>query len=279
MSTPTAGFSTGSSTGPDRLSPADNTAENSAETSTDNGAAGTPPEAGGCAHCDGSVPHKHVDVATAVREADERLAARGRRDVGLGVGLLVVVLVASAVALLGYLPTLWAALVGIVGWAAAMVLGLLVVALYGRRNPGSVQRAPDGRPLGAPHRATVLAGVAVSVLVAPTGLLAATAGGEPWGAVTGAAGWLAAAGIAQAGSTRSVRELLVTQGPQGEAARQAAVHGELPHGPGLSWLWHGLGVAVWGALAAVLPLTLIVALPLHVAISLLLARTSGDARR
>lgn len=253
MSTPTAG----SPAAPD---PATTIAATDQQTS------------GGCAHCDGSVPHRHLDVAAAVREADARVAARGRRDRTVGIVVLLVATVVSYLLLPTTLDAMFALLAGLGGWGLAMLLGLLVLAAYGRRRPGSVQYAADGTPLGAPRGAAVAAGVVVAVLVPFTGLLAGVVGGTPWAALSAAGTWLAMAGLTQGSSARSMRTLLTSEGAQGEAARQSAVHGELVQGPGLGWLWHGTGVAVWGVLASFLPVTLLVTVPLHVAATLLLAR-------
>lgn len=219
---------------------------------------------GGCAHCDNSVPHEHVDVRAAVGASRSALASRTRRDAIL-TGVLAALLLAVAIlAGASAQGALLALLLGGAGWLLATALGVLLAA----RGAGAGRAG-----------AVVFAAVLVAALVPLTGYLAAWAAGHAAGALAGAAGWLLGAGTAQVVRTRTMRRLLLTPGAEGEPMRQAATLRRLPDGVELGWLTHPAGVAAWGLLGALLPITLVLTTALHIALTLAAAVRArrGDA--
>lgn len=204
----------------------------------------------GCEHCDGSIPHEHVDVRAAVAESGTRLRRRLTRDARLTQVLVLAGLAAHLLVDRSLGALALAVLVGATGW----FLGTLVaLALTSAR---------------ADRRGVVLGAAALAALVAPTGAVATLATGHVGAVLSAAAAWLACAGAAQVVRTRTALRLLDRPGREGEALRQAATHGRLPGGVDLGWLGHAAGVLAWGAPAAVLPATLVVTVPLHVALTL-----------
>ena len=238
----------------------------------------------GCEHCDGSVPHEHLDVEEAVAAAERALRTRTLVSTVL---LLVVVL--SPLVVLGVsagsldvVAVLISWAIGAVAWAVGTGLGVVLTQAamapeYGPDGAGVPERRPGVLVADAAARAGVrglVLGAVVLAAIAPGAGWAATLlspSGTPLGAIFAGSGWALASGIAGIVSTHRMRALLREPGEAGEAVRQAAIHGAFTRTVALGWLWHPLGVAVWGGLASVLPITLVLTTVLHVALTLGLA--------
>lgn len=238
-----------------------------------------------CAHCDGSGPHEHPDVPAIVRDRRGSLTAWAAGGAAAWLVLAGVPLAVASGAGTGTTALAHAGL-GALAWAAATGTGLLTA--------GWLQRRPTRGPLAGLVGGT-LATAAVTPLLALGVALVADPGSGASAlrlAYAAAGGWLTGGLVAETVRHLRLRSLLLAQGPDGEAARDAAVAwnqagrrgpagGRRPAGPGDGGRLAGavLGAAAfgaWVALLAGLPALVLVLVPLQVGVAALLARQRVD---
>lgn len=248
-----------------------------------------------CAHCDGSIPHRHdadeQHDATdqGAQRVRERARALGRWSVargGLVLGVLGLVVVAAgggarAAGTVATDPWL-AVLAGGLAWPLTTAAGLLVAGALHRPaqtdDPARAHGSYRALALGtvAAAAATPIAALLV-VLVLPGG----EAGAAWWTTALGAgAGWVATALTADILGALRMRALLLAPGRGGDAARAAAARG-----PALRLARHLAGTmaaggafATWVLALGVLPVLVLVLVPLHAALAALVAGRRAAAR-
>ncbi|WP_448071557.1 hypothetical protein [Georgenia yuyongxinii] len=212
-----------------------------------------------CEHCDGSVPHEHLDVAAIVAAARRDALVRA---VTMSVTAAVVVAVALvlAVGAAGPGAAVTALAVTVVGWVLSTAIGVAVV--------GAVRGPSDSGALLVGALTTAALAPVVALAVA----LLARAG---WtGALVAGGGWLLCGAVATLARARTLRALLLTEGDAGERARAGAVARRNRAGwaDAARWLLQGVlvGVSVW--LLTVLPVLVAVLVPLAVVLAVAAAR-------
>lgn len=241
-----------------------------------------------CAHCDGSIPHRHDAGDQDALRVRERAQALRRWSVvrgGIALGLLGVVAVvgggARAPGTVSADPWL-AVLAGGLAWSLTTAAGLLVAGALHR--PGQADEPARGH---GSYRALALGSVAAAaatpiaallvVLVLPGG----QAGAAGWTTALGAAaGWVATALTADILGALRLRTLLLAADRGGDAARAAAARG-----PALRFGRHLAGTtaaggafATWTLALGVLPVLVFVLVPLHAALAALVAGRRAAAR-
>lgn len=212
------------------------------------------PTGGGCAHCDDSVPHEHLDVRAIVEASRAGETARARTMTVLAAA---VTLVATGLAwwLGGAGPALGAVAVAATGWVLVTVCALAVLG-------AARSRAGDARALVVASLTqaglTPLVALAVAVLTGATWPVALVAGGT----------WLLCGALAEVVRARSWGRMLFAPGEAGEHARARAVADRgRGRGPGLAWPVQGAAVAAATWLLGPVPLAVVVLVPLAVALA------------
>lgn len=214
-----------------------------------------------CEHCDDSVPHSHVD--------EKPLVDAYRREL---LGALVAV---AALAVLWLAATLllareaaFATVLGAASWVLATALGLVAFALTRRSRPGA---------------AAVIVGAVTTAAVTPLlALLVAllTPGGVAARAVAAGLGWLVASAVVTGVRTVRLREVLVADTREGEAARSGVVRTAGRPSPYVEagWLVLTAGVtALCVAATALMPVVVVVLVPLNAALAVLTRRQQARA--
>lgn len=213
----------------------------------------SPTAGAACAHCDGSTPHSHVDHGPLIQTYRTQL-----RIVVIGLATMSVLAVLAVLVFGG--PARSALALAALAWFAAIVAGTQVHAVTRRRT----QREEVATIAGAIANAalTPLLALAVAALVDAPALASG---------LCAAAGWMVMGGIASTGEALKVRRRLAEPTQAGEAARAVvAASGGRP-GPHIEAAWLLASVFTFGAYVAavtVLPITVIVLVPLHVAIAM-----------
>jgi hypothetical protein len=234
---------------------------------------------GVCAHCDGSIPHRHDDasqIAARIRERAHGLALWSTvRGVLAAAATLLVIALAGAGSGSGT-PVPVVAVGGAVSWLVATAVGLLVAGAVHR--PGDARAARAALAVGsvATAAATPLVALALTLATVDDARLAA-----PWPAAAGAGlGWLVAASAASVTGALRLRAELLAPAPRGEPARAAASRGEsLGHGRNLAGSAVGAaGFAAFVLALGVLPVLVVVLVPMHAALAALVARTRTASR-
>lgn len=215
-----------------------------------------------CEHCDDSVPHEHLDVKALVESSRTRARSGAVRMAAVAAGLLAVTGALATVAG-GAGHTLAAVGLTALGWVVVTVLALAVAGAARRRT--------------SEGRAVVTAALTSAGLTPLAALAVALLAGGWTGALVAGATWLAAGAVAALVRARSWRALLLTPGDAGEHARARAVAERGIDAPGgvRRWLAQGALVAAAVALLGVVPATVVVLVPLAVALA---ARTATVPR-
>lgn len=215
------------------------------------------PAAHGCAHCDDSTPHSHVD---------ERPLVVGYREALLRaiVGSIGLTLLGVAIAVPQIGRTGGGYVAGMLAWLVATGVGLLVVALVRQQ-----------RTVGAAIIAGAVATAAVSPLLALITAQLLT-GGRAWFALAAAVGWLAASTLVAGIRAGNLRQLLAADTREGEAARGAIGRTQGRPSPYVESAWAVLTAVVFGLCVlatSVLPWVVVVLVPLNVVLAMLSRRS------
>lgn len=188
----------------------------------------------GCSHCDGSVPHEHIDVRAELTAAARTSRLRSGLLLAIALVPLVVGLVLAAASdQIG--EGLFLVVAVVTGWILATAVGVVVAHLVGRRSV----------------RLGLASGTATTSALGPVVGLAAGIGlslasGAPLAAALVAGGtWWTASALVDAFAAVAWRKSLFEPGDVAEQARAQAIAGRKDRRfVSLAWLVQGPAVAV-----------------------------------
>lgn len=212
----------------------------------------------GCSHCDGSVPHEHIDVRAELTAAARKSRTRSSILLTVAVVPLVTGLVLAAVAG-NVLEGLFLVLAVVTGWVLATAVGVVVAQIVGRRSvrfglaSGTAATSALGPVVG------LAAGIGLS-LASDAPLAAALVAGGTW--------WTMSA-LVDAFASAAWRRSLFAPGDVAEQARSQAIAGRKDtQVVSLAWLVQGPAVALATVLSGLPALAVVLLAALCAALSI-----------